>query len=93
MQETYAVSDPAVEAASSAESPVLSSILSAILIIGLPTAFWMGIIELANITLGMGLTSTVRFIIAGILAGLLFVVWCFITVSARQQRSQPARKT
>jgi len=48
----------------------------------------MGIIEIANHALGLGLTLTVRLVIAGVLAGLLFLVWCFVTVSARQTRNQ-----
>ncbi len=60
--------------------------LSALLIVGLPTAFWMGMIELVNVLFGLELSMTTRLTIGTALVSLLFMVWCFVVVSARQTR-------
>ena len=88
MTDTYVVNDQQLERAADSESSALSTIFGAILIICLPTAFWLGIIEIANLLLGLGLDTTTRLVIAGTLAGVLLIVWCFVTVSARQIRHQ-----
>lgn len=88
MTDIYVVNDQQLERTTDSESSILSAILGAILIICLPTAFWMGIIELANVMFGLGLDTTTRLFIVGTLAGVLLIVWCFVTVSARQMRHQ-----
>ncbi len=89
----YVAKEQELKTKTDSESPAVSAILAAILIICLPTAFWMGIIEFANHALTLGLTLTVRLVIASVLAGLLFLVWCFVVVSARQMRSQETPDT
>jgi len=59
--------------------------LSLLLIVGLPTAFWMAVLELANYALWMGLSNTVRLAVAAALIGLLTLIWGFIMTSARQR--------
>jgi hypothetical protein len=88
MTDIYVVKEHELKTKTDSESPAVSAILAAILIICLPIAFWMGIIEFANNALALGLTMTVRLVIASVLAGLLFLVWCFVVVSARQMRNQ-----
>jgi hypothetical protein len=88
MTDIYVVNNQELERTTDSESSTLPAILGAMLIICLPTAFWMGIIEVANLFLGLGLDATTRLLIAGTLAGVLLVVWCFVTVSARQMRHQ-----
>ena len=88
LTDIFIVNEQELKSKTDSESPAVSAILAAILIICLPTAFWMGIIEFANHALALGLTLTVRLVIASVLAGLLFLVWCFVVVSARQMRNQ-----
>ena len=88
MTDTYLVNNQQLERAADSESSALSTTLGAMLIICLPTAFWMGIIEIANLLVGLGLDTTTRLSIAGTLVGVLLIVWCFVTVSARQMRHQ-----
>ena len=66
---------------------VVATALSLLLIVGLPTAFWMAVLELANYALWVGLSNTVRLAVAAALIGLLTLIWGFIMTSARQREA------
>lgn len=87
MTDIYAVGGSAFDPASPTEPTLVTTMLSALLIIGLPTAFWMGLIELVSVLFGFELGSITRVAIASVLMTLLFAVWCFVVVSARQARN------
>lgn len=87
MTEIYAVNSSSFDQRVIEENSLVTTMLSALLIIGLPTAFWMGVIELANVLFGLDLSITTRLMIGAVLVSLLFVVWCFVSVAARQSRS------
>ena len=61
-----------------------ATILGALLIVGLPTVFWMSLIELANYVLSLGITMTTRLIVAGVLVALLSLIWGFIVCSGQK---------
>lgn len=65
----------------------VTTLLSGLLIIGLPAVFWISVFEFANFVLSLGLSAETRLIVAGVLIGMLAMIWGFITVSARQRRS------
>lgn len=85
MTEIYAVDTSSF--ARTAESPMVSHLLSAFLIIGFPTAFWMGVLELSNYLFALELSITARLVIGVMLVGVLSVVWCFALLSARETES------
>ena len=68
--------------------------ISLLLIAGLPTAFWMAMLELANHIWSIGLSNTVRWIVAGTLAGLLTLIWAILMTSVRSDhiRERDARR-
>ena len=68
--------------ADSDRTSVASIVLGGLLIIGLPVTFWIGILELVNYTLSLGLSSSTRLIVAGVLIGLFSLVWRFIYISS-----------
>ena len=66
---------------------ILTTLLSALLIVGFPAAFWIAIMEFVNYVLALGLVPETRLLIATTLIGTLGLIWCFIHVSARQRNS------
>lgn len=86
MTEIYAVNSSSFDHASIEDNSLVTTMLSALLIIGLPTAFWMGVLELVNILFGLDMSITTRLTIGAGLVAVLFMVWCFVFVSARQSR-------
>ena len=68
--------------------------ISLLLIAGLPMAFWMAMLELVNHIWSIGLSNTVRWIVAGTLAGLLTLIWAIMMTSVRsdQIRERDARR-
>lgn len=90
MTDVYAVESSSF--ARTAESPMVSNLLSALLIVGVPTAFWMGVLELANLLFALDLSLTVRFGVGGALVTVLSVVWCFAVLSARQTEDSETRE-
>ena len=86
MTEIYASNSSSFDQTSLEDNSLVTTMLSALLIVGLPTAFWMGMIELVNVLFGLELSMTTRLTIGTALVSLLFMVWCFVVVSARQTR-------
>lgn len=66
---------------------LVSHALSLLLIVGLPAAFWLMLLELANYALSLGLSATFRLIVAGALVTILTVIWASIVICARQGHS------
>lgn len=62
-----------------------TTVLSLLLIVGLPAAFWMAVLEFANFALAIGLSNATRLTVAGTLLGLLTIIWAFFVVAARQR--------
>lgn len=86
MTEIYASNNASFDQTSIEDDSLVTTMLSALLIVGLPTAFWMGMVELVNVLFGLELSLTTRLTIGTVLVSLLFMVWCFVVVSARQTR-------
>ena len=88
MSEMSAVGAGTSEARSSrAIGSSTTIVLSLLLIVGLPAAFWMAVLELANYALSIGLTNTGRLVVATALLGLLTLIWGSILMSARQRHA------
>lgn len=51
------------------------AVIGAVLVIGVPTAFWMGLIELAAIAFNFSYGSTHRLIIGCAIAGFLALIY------------------
>ena len=69
---------------------VMSTVCSFLLIVCLPTLFWMSLIELAaNYIAPLGMAMTTRLIIAGVLVGLLSIIWRLLAQPAGEA-SRPA---
>ena len=56
---------------------MIANLLSALLIIGFPTAFWMGALELMNHLFALDLGMTARLVTGSALVAVLSVVWSF----------------
>lgn len=76
------------ERVDSDQDTIVTSVLSALLVIGLPASFWIALIELANYALSLGIAPDTRFTIGAVIVGLLALIWCFVAVSARQRKSR-----
>lgn len=87
MTDTYAVGTSPFARTSTAEPSMASNTLSALLIVGLPTLFWMAMLEVANVVFGLGFGMTTRLVVGGGLVAVLSVVWCFAVLSARQTKA------
>ncbi len=86
MTQIYAVNTASFDQDSIENNPLVTTMLSALLIIGLPTVFWMGVLEFANVVFALELSMTTRLTIGGVLVSLLFMIWCLVAVAARQIR-------
>ena len=64
-----------------------SNLLSALLIIGLPTAFWMAVLEAANVLFALGIGTTTRLVIGGGLLTVLSMVWCLTVLTDRHGKA------
>src|SRR6056297_823139 len=84
MTEMYVVDSSSFARTTMAETSMVANVLSVILIIGFPTAFWMAVLEAANRLFALELSMTTRLAVAAILVVVLSVVWCFAVLSARQ---------
>ncbi len=73
MSDILASDMPAVDALDR-ESFVITT-LSFMLIVGLPAAFWLSLLELANYALSLSISNTLRLIVAGGLIGVLSMIW------------------
>lgn len=63
---------------------LVEHVLSLLLVVGLPAAFWLAVLELANYALSLGLSATFRLIVAGVLVTVLTMIWACIIICARQ---------
>jgi uncharacterized membrane protein YedE/YeeE len=74
---------PGYDAAETNLGKIASTVCSFLLIVCLPTLFWMSLIELAaNYIAPLGMAMTTRLIIASVLVGLLSIIWRFIVQPA-----------
>jgi hypothetical protein len=90
MTEIYADAFSAREKKANADGSsetVVSTVLSALLIIGLPTTFWLVLLELVNRIFMLQLSGSVRIWVATALIGFLSLIWGFILISARQRQA------
>ena len=69
------------------DGSIATVFLSGLLIVGMPTLFWMGLLEIVNFIFAIGIDAMTRLIVAGALVAILGLIWGFITVSAQQSRS------
>ena len=66
---------------------VVTTTLSFLLVVGLPAAFWLSLLELANYALSLGLSNAMRLIVAGGLIGVLAMIWGGVLLCSRQRRT------
>ena len=65
---------------------IVTTVLSALLIIGLPAVFWVSVMEFVNYVLALGISSNVRLTIAGVIVTLLAMIWGVVQIAASQRR-------
>ena len=88
MSEISSSDFPAVDAHNALDrESVVTTTLSFLLVVGLPAAFWLSLVELANYALSLGLSNTMRLIVAGGLVGVLSLIWGSVLICARQHRT------
>lgn len=65
---------------------VVTTTLSFLVVVGLPAAFWLSLLELANYALSLSLSNTIRLMVAGAMIGVLSMIWGAVMLCARQRR-------
>ena len=70
------------------DNSIVTTVVSALLVVGLPAAFWISVLELANYVLAIALAPATRMAIAAVLIGLLSLIWSFILVAARSGKAK-----
>ena len=85
MSDILASDMPAVDALD--RESFVTTTLSFLLVVCLPAAFWLSLLELADYAFSFGISNTLRLIVAGGLIAVLSMIWGSVQICARQHRT------